>query len=62
MTDSWSERFRVKTSGTVSKLMMYASIASLIYGGWIINTDSYYDHCLILTSTQLSKEHRVRHE
>jgi hypothetical protein len=56
--NSWSEPFRVKTSRIVSKLMIYASIASPVYGAWGIDTDSYYENYLILTS----KKYRVDHE
>jgi hypothetical protein len=38
--------------------MMYASIASPVYGGCGIDTDSYYENYLILTSNK----RRISHE
>lgn len=55
-TNSWSKHFSIKTSSVVSKLMIYASIASPIYGSWGIDTDSYYENYLMLTSNRSSKE------
>jgi hypothetical protein len=60
--DSMSERFRVKTSRIVSKLMVYARIASPIYASWGIDTDSYYENCLMSTSKRFLKEDQICHE
>jgi len=40
----------------VSKLMIYGGIASPIYSSWGIDTDSYYENYLMLTSNRSSKE------
>ena len=61
-TASWSKRFRIDINVIVSKLLEYASIAAPIYGGWGIDTDSYNENCLIMTSKRLLKERNRCHE